>query len=126
MKRKSLLYLLSVLGFGVIIILISVFKKDKESSIINVNALVNYEADEKKFVIKNIDTIDFVHAEVVIDKYYKLRDINLIAGETYTIWQVEFLHYNGTHYPLKYHPRIFSIWCELKNEGNGFYSKKIR
>lgn len=125
MKNK-LFYLIAIFIFGITLILIIIFKKEERKEILPLKANVNYNSDEKKFVIKNIDTIDFVHADVAIDNYYKLRDINLIAGETYTIWQVEFLHYNGTHYPLKFKPRIFSIWCEINNEGNGFYSKKIR
>jgi hypothetical protein len=126
MKRKVLFYLIPILVLGIVIMLISVFKKDKESFIVNVKVSVNYIADEKKIVVENIDSVDFVHAEVVIDSYYKLRDINLVAGESYSIWQVEFVHHNGMHYPLKYNPRIFSIWCELNDGRKGFYSKKIK
>ena len=103
---------------------ILVFKKDNKKSIVELNASVIY--DESKSVITNIDTIDFVHADIAIDSYYKLRNYNLKAGETYTIWKVEFKHHNGTHFPNNRRPLQFSIWCELNDGINGYYSKEIK
>jgi hypothetical protein len=105
-------------------VLISFFKKDEKKSIIKLNASVSYE--DKKFVITNNDTVDFVHADLSIDEYYKLRNYNLKAGESYTIWQVEFVHHNGTQFPQKRKPVRFSVWFELNDGTNGYYSKKIR
>jgi hypothetical protein len=122
MKRRTI-YLL-VLIFGVLIGSILIFKKDKKKSIVELKVSVSY--DENKFVVTNNDTIDFTHAFVSIDQYYKLRNINLQAGESYTIWQMEFLHHNGTHFPIKRRPSQFSIWCELNDDVNGFYSKRIK
>ena len=120
------MYLIGILGFGIIVILaIFVPKKDNEKTIVKLNVTVNYDYEGKMFEIKNTDTIDFLHADIVDDKYYKLRNYNLTAGETYTIWQAEFLHHNGMHYPGKRRPSHFSIWCEINDERNGFYSKKL-
>ncbi len=124
--RKKFLFLAGVLSLGIIVLLtVFVFKKDNKKAIVKLNASVNYDFESKKFEIKNTDTIDFVHADIVIDKYYKLRNYNLKAGETYSIWQVEFLHHNGIHYPGKRRPSHFSIWCEINDERNGFFSKKL-
>jgi hypothetical protein len=116
--------LISVVVIILTIVSILVFRKDKESTVIELKASVDFI--DKKFVITNNDTTDFVHADISIDNYYKIRDYNLKAGETYTIWQTEFLHHNGTHYPIKRKPVQFSIWCETQNGKNGFYSKRIR
>ncbi|MDX1285888.1 MAG: hypothetical protein R3182_12785, partial [Draconibacterium sp.] len=59
-------------------------------------------------------------------EHYKLRNYNLRAGESYTIWQVEFLHHNGRHFPVKGRPVKFAIWCDLGEGINGYYSKKLR
>jgi len=120
-KRKIYISGIILVAF---VVLISFFKKDEEKSIVELHASVIYE--NKRFVITNNDTIDFIHADLSIDKYYKLRNYNLKAGESYTIWQVEFLHHNGMHFPYKRKPTQFSIWCELNNGTNGYYSKKIR
>jgi hypothetical protein len=69
--------------------------------------------------------MDYVNAEMTINGYYKLPVLNLHAGETYTLWPVEFAHVNGKRLPTKQIPQQFSIWCELSNGRNGFYSKKL-
>jgi hypothetical protein len=120
MKKRNI-YISAIL-FIVFVVAISFFKKDEKKSIIKLNAIVTY--DDKKIIITNKDTVDFVRADLSIDEYYKMRNYNLKAGESYTIWQVEFLHHNGTHYPQKRKPVQFSIWCDLNNETNGYYSKK--
>ena len=122
MKRKYY-YLISVF---VIIVAVAflIFKGGSGEKLVPLKANVVYT--DQKFTISNNDTIDFIHADISIDEYYKLRDINLQTGETYTIWQTEFLHCNGTHYPIKRKPVQFAIWCKIKDGRNGFYSKKFR
>ena len=120
-RRKTYITAIILILF---VVLFSFFKKDKEKLIVELNASVRYE--NKRFIITNNDTIDFVHADISIDEYYKLRNYNLKAGESYTIWQVEFMHHNGMHFPYKRKPTQFSIWCELNDNKNGYYSKKIR
>ncbi len=123
--KKKFLYLAAVVVLGVLIAVILIFKTKKETGVIELKASVSYSFKERNFMIKNIDTVDFVHAKVVIDEYYSLDDFNLLIGETYTIWQVEFAQYNGTRYPIKYKPRLLSIWCVLNDKKSGFYSKRI-
>ena len=122
MNKRNIYIAAIVLVICVATILL--FKKEEKKSIIKLNASVTY--DEKKFIISNNDTVDFVRADLSIDEYYKMRNYNLKAGESYTIWQVEFLHQNGTHYPQKRKPVQFSIWCDIQDGSNGYYSKKIR
>ena len=123
MKKKTI-YLILVFLILVSIIAVIGFRDDGESNVVELKASVKYV--DKKFIIKNKDTFDFVNADLAIDNYFKLRKINLQMGETYTIFQVEFVHHNGMHYPDRGKPSQFSIWCELYDGKNGFYSKKIR
>ena len=124
MKKKRF-YLIPAFIFVLLIIFASVtLHRENEDELIELKANVEY--DDNKIVITNNDTTDFIHATISIDNYYKIRDNNLQAGETYTIWQTEFLHHNGLHYPINRKPSQFSIWCETQSGKNGFYSKKIR
>lgn len=123
MKKKTI-YLIFASLILVSKIAFVAFTNDGESEIIELKASVKYI--DKKFIITNNDTVDFVNADLSIDNYFKMRDINLQMGETYTIFQAEFVHHNGMHYPDKGKPAQFSIWCELYDGENGFYSKKIR
>ena len=123
MKKKTL-YILT--GFIIIISIIAfvAFRDDGESNIVELNALVKYV--DKKFIITNKDTVDFVNADLAIDSYFKIRNINLQMGDTYTIFQAEFVHHNGMHYPSRGTPTHFSIWCKLYDGKNGFFSKMIK
>lgn len=123
--KKKFVYLAAALAFGVVIAMILIFKTNKKTEVTELKASVNYSFKEKKFIVKNMDTVDFIHAKIVIDEYYSLNDFNLIVGETYAIWQVEFAHNNGMRYPIKYKPSQFSIWCDLNDQKKGFYSKRI-
>ena len=121
--KKKYVYLIAFCVFVTVAVVVLFFKEEKKNAIVEVKASVEFA--DKKFVISNIDTFDFVHADLIIDDYFKLRNINLKAGETYTIWQAEFLHHNGTHFPNTRRPLRFSIWCELYDGRNGFFSKKL-
>lgn len=124
MKKKTVFY-----GIVPVIILVTLFffitKSDEEKAVVPLNVSFCYFPDEKKITVRNCDTVDFVHAELVIDKYYKLSGMNLLKDETYEFWLAEFVHYNKSHYPVKQNPRLFSVWSELNNGENGFFSKKI-
>ena len=115
---------ISVFILIVFIVIISFSRKNEKKSIVELNASIYYDGNQ--FVVANNDTFDFVHADISIDEYYKLRNYNLKAGETYKIWKVEFVHHNGTHYPQNRTPVQFSIWCELGDHKNGYFSKKIK
>lgn len=124
MKKKRF-YIIPALILILLIVVASVtMNRKNENDLVHLKAAVKYT--DKKFVITNKDTTDFIHATVSIDNYYKIRDYNLKAGETYTIWQTEFFHHNGMHYPINKKPLQFSIWCETQSGKNGFYSQKIR
>ena len=124
MKKKRF-YIIPALILILLIVVASItMNRKNENELVPLKVSVKYA--DKKFVITNTDTTDFIHATISIDNYYKIRDYNLIAGETYTIWQTEFLHHNGMHYPMNKKPSQFSIWCETQSGKNGFYSQKIR
>ena len=115
---------LLILILGWLIIFAFNSREKSSGSIVELNVSVSY--DENKFIIRNNDTVDFVHADLAINEYYKVRNINLKKGETYTIWQVEFLHHNGRRFPPRQKPQKFSIWCEINNGKNGFYNTNVK
>ena len=122
MNRKY--YLISAIILIVVTVLFIALKRDNEEKLVALKANVVYS--DKKFIISNNDSIDFIRATISIDKYYKLKEYNFQSNETYTIWQNEFIHENGNHYPDKRKPIQFAIWCETKDGKNGFYSKKFK
>ena len=98
--------------------------KDKTESLVKLNASVTF--DGERFSVSNNDTADYLNTEMTVNGYYKLTGMNLHAGETYTLWPVEFAHINGNRLPAKQIPQQFSIWCELNDGKNGFFSKKLK
>ena len=122
-KLANIKILFFIVFIGMMVVLFISLKKDDKNTLLKVDATIKF--DGVKFEITNSDTIDFSHAEISIDNYYKIRDVNLVAGETYSIWKVEFLHHNGTHFPPDKTPGHFTIWCQLADGRNGFFSKKI-
>ncbi|MCA1760338.1 MAG: hypothetical protein LC658_11270 [Bacteroidales bacterium] len=93
-------------------------------TLVKLNASVTF--DGERITVSNNDTIDFLNTEMTVNSYYKLTGMNLPAGETFTLWPVEFAHINGTRLPAKQIPQQFSIWCELNDGKNGFYSKNLK
>ena len=88
------------------------------------NAIVTF--DGEKFRVSNNDTTDYLNVELTVNGYHKITGMNLRAGENYTLWPVEFAHVNGMRMPAKQIPQQFSIWCELSDGKNGFYSKSLK
>jgi len=121
---KKYIYIISAFILVFAAVIFFVFKNDGEEKLVPLKANVVYSGTN--FKITNSDTIDFIHAEICIDKYFKVKDFNLQVGETYTIWQTEFSHSNGMHYPIKRKPLQFAIWCETPDGNKGFYSKKFK
>ena len=118
--------MLIFLVIGIIGIFAVVYQKQKKSpdAIVELNASVAF--DGNRIYVTNNDTIDYLNAEMTVNGYYKLTGMNLRAGETYILWPVEFAHVNGRRLPARQKPQQFSIWCGLKEGGNGFYSVKFK
>ncbi len=114
-----------VLAIGTISIVVLALQKEKkgEGALVPLNAAVTF--DGSRILVSNNDTIDYLSAEVTINGYYKISDMNLRAGETYTLWPVEFSHINGRRLPLEQKPQQFAIWCRLNEGRNGFCSVKF-
>lgn len=115
-----------VLASGIISILVIALQREtkKDDALVKLNASVTF--DGSRIVVSNNDTVDYLNAELTVNGYYKITDMNLSAGETYTFWPVEFAHLNGKRLPAKQNPQQFAIWCGLKDGGNGFFSVKFR
>lgn len=97
---------------------------EKTETLVELNASIYF--DGERFTVSNNDTVDYLNAEMTVNGYYKITGMNLRAGETYTLWPVEFAHVNRTRLPSKQKPLKFAIWCELNNGKNGFYSKSLK
>lgn len=122
--KPKILLITSVLTAIVLLLFALRSGKEKTESLVKLNASVTF--DGEKLTISNNDTLDYLNAEMTVNGYYKLTGMNLPAGETFTLWPVEFAHINGTRLPAKQIPQQFSIWCELSYGKNGFYSKSLK
>ena len=98
--------------------------KEKTESLVKLNASVTF--DGERFSVTNNDTTDYLNAEMTVNGYYKLTGMNLHAGETYSLWPVEFAHINGKRLPAEQIPQQFAIWCELFDGKNGFYFRQLK
>lgn len=126
MKKIKTKILLIAFVLVIIVLLLFALRTGKENNetLVKLNALVTF--DGKQFTVSNNDTTDYLNAEMTVNGYYKLTGFNLRAGETYTVWPVEFAHINGTRLPAKQIQQRFSIWCDLSDGKNGFYSKSLK
>jgi hypothetical protein len=122
--RTKILLITSVLAAIALFVFALRPGKDKTELLVKLNASVTF--DGERITVSNNDTLDYLNAEMTVNGYYKLTGLNLHAGETYTLWPVEFAHINGTRLPAKQIPQQFSIWCELKDGKIGFYSEKLK
>lgn len=126
MRSLKIKILLITTVMAAIVLLLFVPKpgKEKTESLVKLNASVTF--DGERLIVSNHDTTDYLNAEMTVNGYYKLTGLNLHAGETYTLWPVEFAHVNGMRLPAKQIPQQFSIWCKLNDGKNGFYSKSLK
>jgi hypothetical protein len=122
--KTKILLITSVLAAIALLVFALRPGKEKTESLVKLNASVTF--DGERFSVSNNDTTDYLNAEMTVNGYYKLTGLNLHAGETYTLWPVEFAHINRMRMPVKQIPLQFSIWCELSDGRNGFYSKKLK
>jgi hypothetical protein len=107
-------------GIVGLLILSGLIKKETVNSLVKLNASASF--DGTRITVSNNDTMDYLNAELTVNGYYKIINMNLTAGETYILWPVEFTHINGRNLPAKQKPLQFAIWCRLADESNGFYS----
>lgn len=122
--RSSVLWYLPALLLTGLVLFMLIPRNDKENALTELNASVTYIGE--RFILSNKDTIDYLNTEMTLNKHYKITGMNLQAGESYTIWPVEFTHINGTNFASKQVPVQFAIWCELNEGKNGFYSRKLK
>ncbi len=122
MNQKKLIIAAIILVSGIVglFLLPGLSEKKKEDSLVKLNASASF--DGTRITVSNHDTVDYLNAELTLNGYYKIVNMNLTAGETYTLWPVEFTHINGRKMPAGQKPRQFAIWCRLADESNGFYS----
>jgi|GEM_PF-1522414 len=120
-KRKILIAaVLLISGIVGLFLLPGLLEKKNKDTLVKLNASASF--DGTRITVSNNDTMDYLNAELTVNGYYKIINMNLTAGETYIIWPVEFSHINGRKMPARQKPRQFAIWCRLADETNGFYS----
>lgn len=122
--KNIILWLVPALLLTGLMLFVLIPGNDKENSLVKLNASIIY--DGSCFTVTNRDTFDYLNSEMTLNEYYKITGMNLQAGESYTIWPVEFAHINGTKFYTKQVSMQFAIWCELNDRRNGFYSQKLK
>lgn len=121
-KPKAALFVLAIGAISIVAIALQM-EKQKEGALVKLNASVKF--DGSRIYVSNHDTIDYLNAELTVNGYYKIADMTLRAGETYTFWPVEFAHINGKRLAAKQKPQQFAIWCGLIEGRNGYCSVKF-
>lgn len=122
-RTKTILPVVLTILIAGLIFLVALPKKEMENSLVQLNASASYNGS--RITVSNNDTVDYLNAQITVNEYYRIENINLSAGETYTFWPVEFAHVNGRRLPAKQKPQQFSIWCSLPDDSKGFYSIKF-
>jgi hypothetical protein len=120
-QRKFIIAaVLLIPGIAGLFLLPGLSENKNKDTLVRLNASASF--DGTRITVSNHDTVDYLNAELTLNGYYKIVNMNLTAGETYVLWPVEFTHVNGRSMPAKQKPRQFAIWCRLADESNGFNS----
>lgn len=120
MSKKQLLFAIIIFFFIVILVVFFVTTKEKnQPNCLLLNAYV--ELNNGKITITNNDTFDYVGTELCINNHYKLIGFNLIAGESTTLWQVEFSNYFRSRMSAKEKASSFSIIFNINNGNKGVF-----
>lgn len=120
---KRLIVVTVVTGIIGIILLLLLPVNENRNTLVELNASVSY--DGTCFTVTNNDTLDYLNAQITINSYYTINNMNLRAGETYKLWPAEFAHVNRRRFPAGQKPRLFAINCRLIGDATGFYSVKL-
>lgn len=116
---KKTTYFLSILTIVIFLIIAYASSEESEDSMVDLNASVSFNGTQ--FVIRNNDTFDYNNVTLEVNGNYKLKDINLKAGETYTVGIMQFADKNGNRFTLMQKPQKFYIFCDLLEGNNGYY-----
>lgn len=121
MGKKRLLIALVVMLIIASISIIAYTKQHHKEEPVCVLLNAGVTLDNGKITITNNDSFDYVNTELVINNHYKLIGFNLIAGETSTLWQVEFSNYYRRRMKSNEKALTFSIVSKLYDGGKGVY-----
>ncbi|WP_321376312.1 hypothetical protein [uncultured Draconibacterium sp.] len=124
-KKRSYILLFTVVLIISVFLGLTIKKNSKEEkNYIKLKASVRLDND--KIILTNKDTFDYINAKIWLNNYYKVNAFNLIPGETYTFWTVQFFHPHGRNMGANEKAFSFSMTCDLNNDGKGFYQSKLK
>lgn len=108
------------------IALISLMRSHRSTTQNCVKLNARIELDGTKITITNNDDFDYTTTELYINKHYKLIGFNLMAGESTSLWQVEFANYLRRRMPLNEKVLTFSIISNLNDGSKGYYYTEFK
>lgn len=119
-NNRLFILLISFLIVASIAIIVStkLYQKEDKNCVL-LNAVVTL--DDGKITITNNDSFDYVGTQLYINKHYRLIGFNLVAGESTTLWQVEFANFLKRRMRSSEKAITFSIVCNLYDGGKGVY-----
>jgi hypothetical protein len=86
----------------------------------DLNATIRFTGTQIE--ITNNDDFTWFETDITINGKYRLKGNTLFAGETYTVGIMQFADRDGNRFTPMMKPQEVSIWCELADGTNGFYS----
>ncbi len=114
MKKKAP-YLLSI----VVIAVYMVFAYGSgEDDNIELNADVSFTGTQ--FIITNNDIFDYENCRIELNSKYLLKNVDMDAGDTYTVGIMRFADKDGNRFTLNQKPQKLTISCKVEGEKYGF------
>ncbi|WP_153638519.1 hypothetical protein [Prolixibacter sp. NT017] len=123
MKTK-IAHLVSFAIIGILIFFIYRSYSNENDSMVQLHASAHLEGHH--IVIANQDSFDYLHMQLMVNKYYKITGYNLKSDETCSIGQVEFFLNPRRRMPLNVKPVKLSIWCNLYNGKKGYFTADLK
>jgi hypothetical protein len=118
-NRLYLFLIAFVLVASIAIFVSTKFYPNEDKNCVLLNAVVTL--DDGKITITNNDSFDYVGTQLYINKHYRLIGFNIVAGESTTLWQVEFANFFKRRMRSSEKAITFSIVCNLYDGGKGVY-----
>jgi hypothetical protein len=122
LKVKSHLLSALVVGFFLFLAFGSDDSKENNDNSVVLKASINFTGTQ--FEITNLDTFDYVNANLELNDKYELNGYTLKAGVLYKVGIMQFADKEGNRFDMLKKPQNFTIWCDLGNGKKGFYYAK--
>lgn len=113
--KKRVTYFLSIVVIGVFMVF--AYGSGEDDSVL-LNANVSFTGTQ--FIITNNDKFDYENCRIQLNSKYLLKNVDMDAGETYTVGIMRFADKNGNRFTLNQKPQELTITCKIEGEKIGF------